>query len=1701
MKSRTLGFRRSVSLVAMATLAITWTVTADDIYKENNAHALNLGSSWENGLVPTATDVANWDSYVLDATETALGANLSWLGIRGLNPGGPVTITGTHTLTVGAEGISLPSFGPVFTINTPVVLGADQIWSADAGRSLVVNGPISGSHTLTRMGNGSVTLSGTVSNTFTTPFVIDSAGGSASTSHTFFGKTGGAFAIPANGSVHFGIGAVGASNLRMLADNQFGPGVNLHFANTSGNWARFDLFGTDQTLAGLQAGTATVQGGAVIQNREISSAATHGLAVLTLNCNLDDPNYPAGGYLYNGYLRDADSGDSPENRLALVKNGSGTQAFAGNQIHYEGGTTVNGGILDFITPNSMDNPRGGFTVNAGAILRFATAQNMYGGLTMNGGTLVATGAPLANYGNLVLQGGVTIGGSATSHITCDVRIGSEATQTFNVQPTGDPSGIDLDFSGAGRLGHLNNLSWGYMTKTGAGTLRFNNPGDIGRIANNGGKIIFNESFAGLGNGGMINNAEVEIINSTDVHFAQPFYGTGNLVKKGDGKLTLSGANSAYSGTTEIAAGELQFGSGGPLAIDSSSILANGDLTFDHSNLVHFEGDISGSGSVIKTGSGTLVLTGALSYTGETQVNGGILSIPGSFNRDLAVATGGGYVGGDSVNSLSLASADYHSTGKPLTVDGALSLSGDNFVYLHTPPAMGSGDIVLMTYGGALTGGAANLSFPQADIYRGTPSFSVGAGQVKLSGLVFKTLVWTGVANGGPATSWDILTTPNWSDGGTPETFATGDAVIFDDSGINRTVVLPEATLISPSRITITNSAGNDYVISGNGADRGFTGATSIVKNGTGTATIQGYGHNYTGTVTINGGVLQPDGNFEMLGNSSGIIINTGGQLNINGSSLGNGVRHYSISIAGAGPNGQGAVTNSSATGPASNVGLLNLTLTADATVGGNGGRFDFGRSGSLFGVIDGGGHTLTKVGTGVVTMRGAAKNITYVCNGGTLKFEDNDSATGTQPITINAGTLQGWGPRTFSNQLLMAGGTTIDAESGVQTWTGDVEITSPGILTLSARGSIILTGAISGDGDITKSGANSVQMLGAKSNTYAGTLRINSLGSASSASHLYFGKTGGAVAVPAGSTVIFGTGTTGESNLRMLEDNQFGTGVRMDFNNASGSWSRLDLLGTDQELAGINTGTATILGGGVIQNREIHGTANRGTSVLTLNGNLDDPNYPAQGYYLFNGHLRDADSGVNALNKLELVKNGTGTQVFAGANISFSGDIVVNRGTLMGTSARSGAYTVFGHPSNERTITVSAGGTLVFGAANMFGNHNTIDVPTLVINGGVVTNADPGLTDKVNNGLNNVVLNNGTLTSVTGNSLSEIDDTRPDERYGAWGLNGNVTSSGTSTISTTSPAGLIMLGSRNLDNIFDVLDGTLEISAPLQEGDSSVPAKVIKNGAGTLVLSGTNVYTTDTIVNAGSFVLAESGSLRFRLTNFYTSAIRGEGNVTLNGNFAIETDSVTEESGSWQLVETDTLSVSYGSTFTLGAGWTNNGGVWSRSAGSQKWTFNQATGELSLTQLDGSFSAWAASFGLTGANSQPLADPDGDGISNALEMVLGGDPSGKNDSARLPTIQLVANPTGLPAGSYVLFTYRRTDSSVAAGLTSSCQYGSDLTGPWLTAANGAGGVTILIDNDFGGFSPAATGATDRVRVYIPKGTSDTLFGRLSVVVP
>lgn len=127
------------------------------------------------------------------------------------------------------------------------------------------------------------------------------------------------------------------------------------------------------------------------------------------------------------------------------------------------------------------------------------------------------------------------------------------------------------------------------------------------------------------------------------------------------------------------------------------------------------------------------------------------------------------------------------------------------------------------------------------------------------------------------------------------------------------------------------------------------------------------------------------------------------------------------------------------------------------------------------------------------------------------------------------------------------------------------------------------------------------------------------------------------------------------------------------------------------------------------------------------------------------------------------------------------------------------------------------------------------------------------------------------------------------------------------------------------------------------------------------------------------------------------------------------------------------------------------------------------------------YDTWADSFSLMGADRAFDADLDGDGLDNGAEFVVGGHPRVGADADKVPTLTA--------GGGVAEFVFRRVDASVYLG--SAAEYDADLLGPWTTATNGAGGVTVTVVND--GFAVGV----DRVTVRIPI-TGPVLFVRLRV---
>jgi autotransporter-associated beta strand protein len=131
----------SAHLLALA-LVRPWPAQAGTITKADNAIDLTNALSWVEA-VPGLTDIALWDAAVTAANSATMGADMDWLGIRIINPGGAVTIQGPGVLTLGPSGIDMASASADFISQNALALGADQVWNVGSGRTLTIAGELS----------------------------------------------------------------------------------------------------------------------------------------------------------------------------------------------------------------------------------------------------------------------------------------------------------------------------------------------------------------------------------------------------------------------------------------------------------------------------------------------------------------------------------------------------------------------------------------------------------------------------------------------------------------------------------------------------------------------------------------------------------------------------------------------------------------------------------------------------------------------------------------------------------------------------------------------------------------------------------------------------------------------------------------------------------------------------------------------------------------------------------------------------------------------------------------------------------------------------------------------------------------------------------------------------------------------------------------------------------------------------------------------------------------------------------------------------------------------------------------------------------------------------------------------------------------------------------------------------------------------
>jgi len=202
------------------------------------------------------------------------------------------------------------------------------------------------------------------------------------------------------------------------------------------------------------------------------------------------------------------------------------------------------------------------------------------------------------------------------------------------------------------------------------------------------------------------NATLVFDQAVDGIYAGIVSGSGNLVKQGEGTLTLTG-NSNYTGGTTITAGTLQIGNGSTDGAIIGDVANAGTLVFDRSDDVAFDGVVSGIGSLVQQGEGSLALTGDSSYTGGTTITDGTLQIgnggtTGSIVGDVANA---GTLAFDRSDAMTFAGVVSGGGSLVQQGSGALTLDGDSGAFTGDTEVRSGSLVVGGTAGnGAVLGG-------------------------------------------------------------------------------------------------------------------------------------------------------------------------------------------------------------------------------------------------------------------------------------------------------------------------------------------------------------------------------------------------------------------------------------------------------------------------------------------------------------------------------------------------------------------------------------------------------------------------------------------------------------------------------------------------------------------------------------------------------------------------------------------------------------------------------------------------------------------------------------------------------------------------------------------------------------------------------------------------------------------------------------
>ncbi len=1054
--------------------------------------------------------------------------------------------------------------------------------------------------------------------------------------------------------------------------------------------------------------------------------------------------------------------------------------------------------------------------------------------------------------------------------------------------------------------------------------------------------------------------------------------TGDIVKgNNSGAGSSSGALTLDGGLLDLSGFAL--GGTNPVALT----LASGTLQ----NVA----EINNGAALTKTTGGVLTIDGTNSFSGQITISAGSLLVHGTSSglgglvaQSGTLLGGHGSIGGTAVIESGATLAPGASAGL-LTVGGLTLQAGSLLDFELANPATSDSVVVTGTDTLSILGGQFTLSllgsiarpgtYTLVD-YNGTPLSStdfanltgipamlgINSATVTLLNNTANTSVdllieanrkWTGQAGDGG--HWNLSSVGNWTPGGK---YFDADSVTFDDTALGTTdIVLDNADGdVAPTSITFDNSTLN-YTLGGAGA---LAGDSALTKLGSGTLTLNGSGHTFTGGVNLTSGTL-------VIGSSSTgtlTLLAGSGPLGRGTLTLGNGVTLRGTTGA---PVGGWSVANAVTIDSDFTFGgtdpLESLTLSGPITLADGTHQItvnDADVTATLSGAIseDGLGG-ITKVGDGTLVLANAGNNYrgTTAVNGGVLQAGADDVIPNASPVVVNSGgILDLFGHSDTIGSLAGAG--TVRSTGGTPTLTIDdgaasetvfsgritqaIQLvkTGAGKLTLSGADSDFTGGVTLGGGTLVI-GANSSATLSPVSGSGPlgrGTLTIQNGATLQ-------GAPGGAWTV-ANPIVINGDFTFGGSsageNLILTGPVDLGAAARTLSVNAAVTATLSGIVSGEGGLTkagpgtlvlgGANTyGGATTVSAGTLAlgaSDVLPDGAGKGSvtvdATLDLAGHSDTINAlsgtgtvdnaaDATGATLtigatdatstFTGTLTNSGAGAT----LAVVKIGTGTLTLGGTN-TFTGGMAIAAGTVSASTdenlgAAPGALTFSGASTLAATGTFTSTRPVALDAAA------TLDVATS--QAATVSGAISGSGSLKKSGDGTLVLGNPTTSGPARNSyaggtmldagtLSVSHDTQ---------LGQDATPIAFTGAATLQASGSTFDSARPV-NLGAGITGTVEVTgsaANLGGVISGATGTLRKTGAGELVLTnpGANTYGGGTTLDAGTLSLSQDSNL-------------GTGAVSFTNSATLKAISDFESNRSFTLAATGTFAVASGKTLTLG---------------------------------------------------------------------------------------------------------------------------------------------------------------------------------------